>query len=77
MKIPDPEMPVGEIKDLLRRAVAPVRDAELKRDLWPQMLNRLNERPRGVSQLDWALVALSVAGCIAFPRVILTLLFQL
>ena len=70
-------MPVDEIKELVRKAVGPVADEELKRDLWPQMLNRLNEGPRGVSQLDWLLVALSAAGCIAFPRVILTLLFQL
>lgn len=77
MKTPDAEMPVGQMKDLLRRAVVPVRDAELKRDLWPQMLNQMNEGPRSISRLDWALVAVSVAGCIAFPRVILTLLFQL
>ena len=67
----------AEMRKLLRRAVAPVTDAELNRDLWPQMLNRLSEQPRGVSRLDWILVALSFAGCVAFPRVVLTLLFQL
>jgi hypothetical protein len=65
------------VRELLRRALAPVTDAELKRDLWPQMLDRLHETPVRVSRLDWVLVALSCAGCIAFPRVILALLFHL
>ncbi len=32
-----------KIHDLLRRAIPPVKDTELQRDLWPQMLKRLAE----------------------------------
>ena len=32
-----------EMKELLKQAIAPVKNAELRRDLWPQMLRKLNE----------------------------------
>ena len=65
------------VGELLRRTVAPLRNRELKRDLWPQMLDRLNQTTVRVSGLDWILAALSCAACIAFPRVILAVLFHL
>ena len=69
--------PDHDMRELLQRAVLPITNRELKRDLWPQMLNRLNQRPLRVSPLDWALVAMSLAGCLLFPRIILALLFHL
>jgi len=34
-----------EMKDLLKQAIAPASDTELRRDLWPQMLRKLEEAP--------------------------------
>jgi hypothetical protein len=70
----------NEVKELLKRAVAPVQDAELRRDLWPQMSHKLDERPsplRAVPWLDWALVAIVSAVLILFPGSIPALLYHL
>ena len=65
------------MKELLRKAIPPVEDAQLKRDLWPQMLARLDRQPVRVSWLDWALVALALAWCVVFPEAIPGLFYQL
>ena len=56
-------------------------DAELKRDLWPDMRRRLDEgideRTLRVSLLDWALLAAVAAWMIAFPEGVLALLYHL
>ena len=52
-------------------------DAELKRDLWPDMRRRLDERTLRVSLLDWALLAAVAAWMFAFPREVLALLYHL
>jgi hypothetical protein len=57
--------------------MAPVAEPELKRDLWPQMLCKLGERPMRVSWLDWALGALLMVWCLLFPEVILGLFYHL
>ena len=70
----------NEVKELLKRAVAPVPDAELRRDLWPQMLRKLDEQPSPPSTipwLDWALVAIVSAVLIFFPGSIPALLYHL
>ena len=66
-----------EIRGLLKRAMIPV-DPELKRDLWPRMRRRLEERPptRGL-WLDWALVALLTIWFLVFPEAIPILLYHL
>ena len=67
-----------EFRELLKQAVAPVRDAELRRDLWPEMLKRLDqERPMHVPWFDWALAALLSATLLFFPGVIPALLYHL
>ena len=55
----------------------PVDDRELRRDLWPQMLHRLGERPTDVPWFDWALLALLGALVFFFPGVIPALLYHL
>ena len=62
---------------LLRKAMAPVEDAELKRDLWPRMLERLDERAIQASWLDWALLALLLVWVFVFPETIPGLLYHL
>ncbi len=66
-----------KIRKVLRRAIPPVADRQLKRDLWPQMLRRLEERPAQVPWFDWALVALLAIWFFFSPEVILVLLYHL
>ncbi len=66
-----------KLRELLRRAITPVADLELKRDLWPQMLRKLDERAIQVPWLDWALVALLAVLFFLFPKTILGVLYHL
>ncbi len=52
-------------------------DTDLKRDLWPDMRRRLDERTLRVSLIDWALIAAIVAWAVAFPEGALALLYHL
>ena len=65
------------IRASLRKSVAPAADRELKRDLWPQMLRRLDEGSLRVPWFDWALAALLAALIFFFPELIPALLYQL
>ena len=66
-----------EIKKLLKETLPPARDAELGRDLWPAMLQRLAASPRRVPWWDWVLLAGAAATILFFPGVIPALLYQL
>lgn len=66
-----------EIRALLRQAIAPVKNAELQRDLWAQMLGRLDEQPFRVPWFDWALAAILVATLFLSPDAIPALLYHL
>jgi hypothetical protein len=67
-----------ELRDFLKQSIAPVKDAELRRDLWPQMLKRLEQQqPAGVPWFDWALAAVAGAALFFFPGVIPALLYHL
>jgi hypothetical protein len=58
-----------EVEKLLREALPPI-DPNLRRDLWPLMLNRLGGSP-ALPWYDWALLG-GTAGIVAFfPRLIL------
>jgi hypothetical protein len=71
------EREIAELKKLLQGAVKPVRDAELRRDLWPALLRRLDERPVRVPWWDWALLAGVIALFCFFPGTIPALLYHL
>ena len=74
------EEPNKEMKDLLKQAIAPARDTELRRDLWPQMLARIEKQPEPlytVPWFDWALAAILSAVLIFFPGSIPVLLYHL
>ena len=69
-----------EIKELLRQAIAPVKDTELRRDLWPQMLRKLEEKSAAANTVpwfDWALAAVLSAALVFFPGSIPALLYHL
>jgi hypothetical protein len=71
---------IKNMKELLKQAVAPVPDTELRRDLWPQMLSKLGERPlpiHSVPWFDWVLAAILSAVLIFFPGSIPALLYHL
>ena len=52
-------------------------ESELNRDLWPQMLRRLDAGPVRVPWYDWALVALVSIWCLLFPNALLGLIYHL
>ena len=65
------------MRKLLREAMGPVADPELKRDLWPRMQARLDDRPVHVPWWDWALAAAVVLCLLLFPAAIPAVLYQL
>lgn len=69
-----------ELKALLKRVMPPVQGAELRRDLWPQMLRKLEQQPSRaaiVPWFDWALAAILGAVLVFFPGSIPALLYHL
>jgi hypothetical protein len=73
MKPPDDR----RIRDLLKSAFPPLGDVEPSRELWPRLLRRLEGTSLRVPWFDWALVALLPAWCVAFPKAVLFLLYQM
>ena len=71
------EQDVEKLRELLRSAVGPIADIELKQDLWPRMLRKLDERTIRASWLDWALIAVVPVWFLLFPEVIPVLLYHL
>ena len=67
----------NDVKTLLKKAITPVQHTELQRDLWPQMLRRLDEQPLRVPWFDWALAAVLAACLLLFPGTIPALLYYL
>jgi hypothetical protein len=66
------------LRDLLQQAIPRMQDTELRRDLWPQMLQRLDRRePVHVPWFDWVLAALASAALLFFPGAIPALLYHL
>lgn len=66
-----------DLQALLKQAIAPIADTQLQRDLWPQMLKRLDRQPVRVPWFDWALAAVLSAALLLFPGVIPALLYHL
>ena len=65
------------LKELLQRAAPGPADREPKRDLWPEMRQRL-ERPRvHVPWGDWALAATLLVCLLLFPDAIPAVLYLL
>lgn len=66
-----------EMKKLLKGALPPMREAELDRDLWPAMLQRLAAPPLRMPWWDWVLLAGASATILFVPGVIPALLYHL
>ena len=71
----------ADIREKLRDALPPIgqfeNGSELRRDLWPDMLRRLEQSPVRVPWFDWALLAISGAAAIFFPALIPALAYHL
>jgi hypothetical protein len=65
-----------QIRDALKQSFPPV-NAELGRDLWPDVLRRLDVRPVKVPWYDWVLACLSVIMFLAFPRLVFVFAYHL
>jgi hypothetical protein len=65
-----------KVQELLKQSMRPV-DHELGHDLWPQMLQRLQERPAAVPWFDWALLAVLAVWFFLSPAGIPLLLYHL
>ncbi len=65
------------LRELLKRAMGGPADRALRRDLWPEMLRRLERPPVRVPWWDWALAAALLLYLILFPEMILVLLYHL
>ena len=68
-----------ELQALLVGEFPPFETAELQRDLWPEMLRRLEAQLQTVRVpwFDWALAAAVAAMLLLFPGAIPALLYQL
>jgi hypothetical protein len=70
------EMNDDRIRELLKQNLNPA-TSELQRDLWPKMLQRLQQRSTAVPWFDWALLAALLLWLVLAPRTIPVLLYHL
>ena len=71
------EREIEEMKKLLKTKMKPVGKAELQRDLWPSMLEKLLRRMAGVPWWDWVLLAGTGLALWFFPGMVPALLYHL
>ena len=66
-----------ELRQLLKRSIAPAENTELERDLWPRMLQRIDQQTVvHVPWFDWTLAALLGAACLFFPGMIPAIVYH-
>jgi hypothetical protein len=65
------------IRRQLKSAVPPWNDAELKVDLWPRMLHRLEETPVTFGWFESILVGLVALAFAIFPELLPAMLYHL
>ena len=68
---------IDDLKKLLQDSLPRAGDMELRHDLWPTMLRRLDQPAFRVPWWDWALVAAVTALLFLFPGMIPALLYHL
>ena len=65
-----------DLREFLKRGLEPI-EAEPRRDLWPRVLKRMDERTGRVPWLDWALLGTLALWLLLNPRAIPMLLYHL
>ena len=71
------EREMDEMKKLLVEGLPPVDESEPRRDLWPALLRRMDERTVHVPWWDWVLLAGAALLTLVVPGVIPALLYHL
>ena len=70
-----------QLRKLLQGAIPPLGDAQSRRDLWPQLLRRIEQPSSRIAQripwFDWALLGVAAAALLLFPALIPALLYHL
>jgi hypothetical protein len=75
---PDLDGELERMKHLLKAAMPHIaEDAEPSRDLWPNMLRKMDREPVRVPWFDWALAGGLVALAAAFPAAIQVIVYCL
>lgn len=67
----------AELREKLREAVPPMREPDLDRDLWPEMLQRIQTPAVHVPWFDWALAAVAVLALFFLPELIPAIFYHL
>jgi hypothetical protein len=65
-----------QIREALHQAFPPV-NTELRRDLCPAVLRKLDAHPARVPWYDWVLIGLSTSVFLFFPQLILVFAYHL
>jgi len=65
-----------QIRESLQLSFPPV-NTEIRRDLWPAVLRKLEARHAPMPWYDWALIGLSAGVFLFFPRLILVFVYHL
>jgi hypothetical protein len=64
-----------EIREALKESLAPI-NTELGRDLWLDVLRKLETRPVHIPWYDWALIGVSASVLLFFPKLILLFVYH-
>lgn len=64
------------VREALKAAFEPV-NGEMRRDLWPTMLRRIDQQSTRVAWYDWLLGGAVAVGLAAFPQVAVMLFYHL
>jgi hypothetical protein len=67
----------SRVCEIVRTSMAPATNGELKRDLWPEMCRKLQQRNIRPSWFDWGLAAVLMFLLFLFPEAIPGLLYLL
>jgi len=65
-----------QIREVLQQSFPSV-STELRRDLWPTVLRKIDARPARVPWYDWVLIGLSASVFLFFPQLILVFAYHL
>jgi len=73
----DDDRELDLIRKQLRSALPPLSDSELKVDLWPRMLRRLEDSPAPFGWFESILVGLVALTLAVFPELLPAMLYHL
>ncbi len=65
-----------QIREALKQSLPPV-NTELRRDLWPAVLRKLDAHPARVPWYDWVLISVSASLFLFFPQLIFVVAYHL